>query len=182
MTQSALIIIDLQNDYFLGGAFPLAQVEETLCAIESAIKKAQAANMPIVLVQHVANPATGIAPFFNQDTEGVKIHPRILAAAPHAPIVIKHFADSFEKTTLHETLQALHVDELILCGMMTQNCVTNTALSRQADAYKNVSVLTDASTTVSEILHLIALNALSTRVTLGTVNELIYSLQNQIDE
>lgn len=172
MSQAALIIIDLQNDYFPGGAFPLYHTEETLLAIETAIKKAQSQAMPIVLVQHVANPANGIAPFFNQDTEGVKLHPRICAAAPDAPIVIKHFADSFEETSLHETLQALHVDELILCGMMTQNCVTHTALSRQADAYQRVTVLTDASTTVSEILHLIALNALSRRVSLRPVASL----------
>ena len=56
------------------------------------------------------------------------------------------------------------VDELIICGMMTQNCVTLTALSKKANDYNKVTVLTDVSTTVSEMLHLIALNALSTRV------------------
>jgi hypothetical protein len=50
--------------------------------------------------------------------------------------------------------------------MMTQNCVTHTALSRQADSYERVTVLTDACTTVSEMLHAIALHALSTRVRL----------------
>jgi hypothetical protein len=44
--------------------------------------------------------------------------------------------------------------------------VTHTALSRQADAYARVTVLTDACTTVSEMLHAIALHALSTRVQL----------------
>lgn len=48
---------------------------------------------------------------------------------------------------------------------MTQNCVTHTAISRSADTYE-VSVLTDCTTTVSEMLHLIALHALSTRVKL----------------
>jgi nicotinamidase-related amidase len=114
----------------------------------------------------VADATQGIAPFFNAGTEGVKIHPRILAAAPDAPVVVKHFADSFERTNLHATLQALGATELVLCGMMTQNCVTHTALSRQADAYGRVTVLTDACTTVSEMLHAIALHALSTRVRL----------------
>jgi nicotinamidase-related amidase len=171
MRKAALIVIDLQNDYFPGGAFALANTDATLLAIERAIAAAQAQGSPVVFLQHVADPQQGIAPFFNANTPGVEIHPRIRAAAPNAPVLIKHFADSFEGTTLHETLQNEGVDELILCGMMTQNCVTHTALSRQADAYAKVTVLTDASTTVSEMLHAIALHALSTRVTLATTEQ-----------
>lgn len=171
MSQAALIVIDLQNDYFPGGAFPLANTDATLAAVERAIASAKAKGLPVVHVQHVADAAQGIAPFFNANTPGAEIHPRVLAAAPDAPIVVKHFADSFERTTLHETLVKLGVNELILCGMMTQNCVTHTALSRQADAYGKVTVLTDASTTVSDMLHAIALHALSTRVALATTEQ-----------
>ncbi|MCU0755131.1 MAG: cysteine hydrolase [Xanthomonadales bacterium] len=168
MRKPALILIDLQNDYFPGGAFPLAQTEATLYALLGCIARARRRGVPIVHVQHLADPAHGIAPFFNPGTPGAAIHPEILAAAPDAPIIVKHYADSFEGTSLHATLQRLGVNELVLCGMMTQNCVTHTALSRQADHYRQVTVLTDACTTVSELLHAIALHALSTRVTLAT--------------
>ncbi|MCL2658209.1 MAG: isochorismatase family protein [Betaproteobacteria bacterium] len=171
MSKPALIVIDLQNDYFPAGAFPQWNTEATLATAEKAIAAAHARDIPVVLVQHVADVSQGSAPFFNPGTQGVKIHPRIAAAAPDAPVIVKQYADSFEHTTLHDTLQKLAVDELILCGMMTHNCVTHTALSRQADAYAKVTVLTDASTTVSEILHKIALNALSTRVALGSVEQ-----------
>ncbi len=166
MSQPALIVIDLQNDYFPGGAFPLANTDGVLLAIEHAIAAARGKGIPVVHVQHVADPRQGIAPFFNTGTHGVEIHPRIRVAAPDAPIIIKHWADSFEGTDLHATLQNMDVDELILCGMMTQNCVTHTALSRQADRYNKITVLTDACTTVSDILHAIALHALSMRVQL----------------
>jgi nicotinamidase-related amidase len=171
MSQSALIVIDLQNDYFPGGAFALANTEATLAAVERAIARAKANGMPVVHVQHVADATQGIAPFFNANTLGAEIHPRVLAAAPDAPVEVKHFADSFERTSLHETLQNLGVTELILCGMMTQNCVTHTALSRRADTYDKVTVLTDACTTVSDMLHAIALHALSTRVALATTEQ-----------
>jgi nicotinamidase-related amidase len=49
--------------------------------------------------------------------------------------------------------------------MMTQNCVTHTAISKSAEKYK-VSILVDCCTTVSEMLHNIALHAVSTRVPL----------------
>ena len=166
----ALLVIDLQNDYFPEGKFPLWNTEEVVANIEQAIQTAQQKNISVIHIQHIADSSKGIAPFFNEGTKGVEIHPRILAAAPEAPVVIKTFADSFEKTTLKATLDKLGVDELLVCGMMTQNCVTHTAISKAAEAYK-VTVLTDCCTTVSQMLHLIALNALSTRVHLATATE-----------
>ena len=172
MSKTALIVIDVQNDYFPEGAFPLADTDSTLAAIELAIKNAQSAKMPVVIVQHIADTNAGVAPFFNRGTVGADIHPHILQLAPDAPIVVKHYADSFEQTTLADTLTHLEVNELVLCGMMTQNCVTHTALSREADRYKSVTVFTDATTTVSPLLHAIALHALSTRVRLVPVAEM----------
>ena len=92
-------------------------------------------SIPVVIIQHIANSEMGIAPFFNEGTKGADIHPRILAAAPNAPVVVKEFADSFEKTTLEETLAKLGATELLVCGMMTQNCVTHTAISKAAEKY-----------------------------------------------
>ncbi len=103
------------------------------------------------------------APFFNEGNEGVEIHPQISAAAPDAHIVRKQFADSFDDTELQSLLQALQIDELLLCGMMTQNCVTHTALSEQAAAYR-ISVIGDACASREVLLHQIALRALSRRI------------------
>jgi nicotinamidase-related amidase len=163
--KKALLIIDVQNDYFPGGAFPLWNAEPTLNNIEQAIKQAQSKGIPVIHIQHIANSETGPAPFFNQGTEGVKVHRRILEAAPEAPIVVKHFADSFLATTLEETLDKLKITELLLCGMMTQNCVTHTAISKSAEKFKIV-VLPDCCTTVDAMIHNIALHAVSTRVQL----------------
>jgi len=118
----ALLVIDIQNDYFPGGKFPLWNPEAVLEKI-----------------------------------------PRILAAAATAPVVVKHYADSFEQTTLAETLAKLGVTELLICGMMTQNCITHTAISKAAEKY-DVTLLADCCTTVDEMIHHIALNGISTRV------------------
>jgi nicotinamidase-related amidase len=160
---TALIVIDLQNDYFPEGRFPLWNAEATLAAVERAIARARERAMPVILVQHVADAARGPAPFFNAGTKGVALHARVLAAAPDAPIVQKQVADSFLNTTLEATLAERKIERIVLCGMMTQNCVTHTALSKAAEKYQ-VAVLGEACTTVSEILHRIALSALSPRV------------------
>lgn len=163
MPKQALIVIDLQNDYFADGKFPQWSADATLASTLSAISLAQARQVPVILVQHVADASKGIAPFFNAGSEGVEIHPSLRAAAPGAPVVVKHFADSFHQTMLAAELARLGTEELLLCGMMTQNCVTHTALSKAAEQY-SVKVLTDCCTSVSQMIHLIALNALSIRV------------------
>ncbi len=161
----ALVLIDIQNDYFPGGAFPLWNAEATLTSVEAAIRQAEAASVPVVLVQHVAKAEAGPSPFFNEGTPGAAIHDRVRAAAPAAPVVVKTHADAFHRTKLDEVLQGLGATELLLGGMMTQNCVTHTALSKSAERYA-VTILPDLCTTVSEILHLIALHGVSTRVPL----------------
>lgn len=164
----ALLVIDVQNDYFPGGKFPLWQPEAVLENVERTIQKAREQGIPVIQVQHVTGDD---GPFFNKGTVGSEIHPRIRAAAPDAPVIVKEHADSFEKTTLDETLAKLGVTELIVCGMMTHNCVTHTSISKAAEKYK-VAVLADCCTTVDELMHNLALHALSTRVKLVPVSEL----------
>ena len=170
--KKGLLIIDLQNDYFPGGKFPLWNTEVTLSNIEKAIKTAESKGIPVIHIQHIANPEMGLAPFFSQGTEGAAIHPLIIQAAPDAPVVVKEFADSFFDTNLEEVLSDLGVTDLLVCGMMTQNCVTHTAISKSAEKY-TVSILPDCCTTVDEMIHNIALHAVSTRIQLVPSTEAI---------
>ncbi len=158
--KKALIVIDVQNDYFPEGAFPLWNAEQALAANLQAIEDAKQQDIPVILVQHVADAS---APFFREGSHGVEIHRQILDAAPDAPIVLKHQADSFLETELKEVLDRLEIQELLLTGMMTHNCVTHTALSKQAEPY-DVKILAQGTTTVSEVIHLLALHALSARL------------------
>jgi nicotinamidase-related amidase len=175
---TALLVIDIQNDYFPGGQFPLWQAEETLTNIETAVERLRKASAKIILVQHVADSKHGQAPFFNDGTQGVKLHERIVEAGKGAPVVVKSFADSFYGTNLLELLKDAGIRKLIVCGMMTQNCVTHTAVSKSAEMFE-VSILADCCTTVSEILHQIALHGISTRVPLIELADLDGSFARQ---
>lgn len=168
--KTALLLIDLQNDYFPDGKFPLWNTDRTLANILTLIDKAKSRGDLIIHIQHIANPAMGIAPFFNKDTPGADVHPDVQAAVPDAPVVTKAFADSFEQTDLEQVLANNSVSNLLVCGMMTQNCVTHTAISKAAEKYQ-VTILADCSTTVDEMIHNIALHAVSTRVTLSSVEQ-----------
>ena len=167
--QKALLIIDLQNDYFPRGKYPLHNTAQTLSNIEIAIDKANHHSIPIILVQHIADDGSGIAaPFFNKGTLGVEIHPTILNAASNADIVEKNYADSFEQTNLEQVLQKHKITELLITGMMTQNCITHTAISKAADKY-GVTIVMDCCATVDDMTNKIALKAVSTRVNLQTI-------------
>ena len=157
---TALLLIDLQNDYFEGGRYPLWNAEATLAAAVAEADAARARGEPVVLVQHVANPG---APFFEPGTAGVALHPRLLAAAPDAPVVVKRHADAFLHTGLDAVLALHGVERLRIGGMMTQNCVTHTALSPAAARYR-VEVLAPCTTTVDPMVHRIALTALADRL------------------
>lgn len=82
----ALLVIDLQNDYFPGGKFPLWNTEAVLQKIEKAIERGTTQGIPVIHIQHIANSKMGIAPFFNEGTTGAEIHTGILTAAP---VVVK---------------------------------------------------------------------------------------------
>ena len=166
---TALVVIDIQNDYFNGGSFPLWKSEETEKNILATMAKATAQGISIVLVQHQANPQNGRSLLFNEGTEGVEIRRSIRAAAPDAPVVVKRFADSFHNTNFASILRELEVEELVLCGMMTQNCVTHTAISKTAESFK-VNILVDCCTTVSEPIHQFAIGALRSRPEIKLLN------------
>jgi nicotinamidase-related amidase len=97
----------------------------TLNNVTTAIQQAQQAGDLVVLIQHVADPAMGIAPFFNEGTDGADLHPRIRELALGAPVVVKAYADGFVETHLESLLAEHGIQELLVCGMMTQNCVTH---------------------------------------------------------
>jgi nicotinamidase-related amidase len=162
----ALLVIDIQNDYFPGGVLPLHRAEEVEAGIVRAIAAAKQAGDKIVLVRHVSQAATGL---FAAGGAGSAIRPAILSAAGDAPIVVKSVADAFQETDLSARLDG--VKSLRVCGMMTQNCVVFTAMSRAADGFE-VSVVGDLCAAPIAIVHQIALNALRSKMPVLSAAEL----------
>ena len=120
---TALVLIDLQNDYFPGGAMELVGAEEAVRQARILLQAFRSRALPIFHVQHIAKRAG--ATFFLPGTTGVNFH---AAVAPSAgePVVTKHFPSGFRETTLLEHLKAVHASRLVLAGMMTHMCVDTT--------------------------------------------------------
>jgi nicotinamidase-related amidase len=69
---TALLLIDLQNDYFPGGKNPLAGSLEAVRQARRLLDHFRQSGLPLVHIQHTALSPT--ASFFLPDTPGVLIH------------------------------------------------------------------------------------------------------------
>lgn len=98
-------------------------------------------------------------------SSGVAIRPAILEAAGDAPVVTKRYPDAFQDADLGTRLTGL--EELPVCGMMTQNCVVFTSLPCAADDVR-ITVVGDLCAAPAEIVHQIALRALSSKTEVTT--------------
>ncbi|TDP01861.1 cysteine hydrolase family protein [Marinomonas balearica] len=165
--KTALIVIDVQNDYFAGGKYPQWEADKTLETIENSIISAREKGWPVYFIKHIG---TTESPFFVPDSEGIAIHPRALDAAPKAKVITKKHADAFLNTELELTLKSDGIENLLICGMMTQNCVAFTAMSKMADQY-TVTVIGDACTSVDRMVHGIALRAIADHVEVKAFHE-----------
>lgn len=120
---SALVLIDLQNDYFAGGAMELAAADEAVMRARSLLQAFRTRALPIFHVQHIATRPG--ATFFLPGTTGVRIHAAVEPAAEEA-VITKHFPSGFRETTLLESLRAARATRLVVAGMMTHMCVDTT--------------------------------------------------------
>jgi nicotinamidase-related amidase len=118
--KSALILIDIQNDYFPGGAMELAGMNQAAARAQELLTVFRKTRRPIFHVQHLA-PGPGAA-FFRPETAGVQIHESV-RPLPGEAVVRKHYPNAFRDTGLLEVLQGARVEELIICGAMSHMCI-----------------------------------------------------------
>ncbi len=142
MKNTALIIIDVQNDYFKGGACELHEPEAALCSIQKLLKHFRDDHAPVFFIQHIGSPK-GSA--FVPGTHGLCIHDEIKPLIEE-PVITKHYPSSFLKTTLQNQLQKADISNLVVCGMMTHMCVDTTVRAAMDYGY-STTLISDACTT-----------------------------------
>lgn len=121
---AALLLVDIQNDYFPGGAMELVGAEAAGRAAGRVLAAFRARSLPVVHIRHESvRPGST---FFLPGTPGADIHPGV-APLPGEALRTKHFPNSFRDTGLEALLRGLGAERLVLCGMMTHMCVDATA-------------------------------------------------------
>lgn len=139
----ALLLIDIQNDYFPGGKMELRGAEAAARQAAKVLQCFRDRGLPIVHIAHEAVQAD--ATFFLPGTEGQKIHP-LVHPRTGEPVVTKNFPNGFLGTPLLEILRRQAVNRLMVVGMMTHMCVDATARAAK-DLGLHCTLIHDATAT-----------------------------------
>ena len=142
MMKKALIIIDMQNDYFAGGKMELVGIDEALSNTFRLIEFAKEQKYEIFFIQHISLREN--ASFFLPKSEGVKLHRNL--HTQDGSIITKHYPNSFRETILMQELEDKEIKNLIICGAMTQMCV-DTTVRAGFDLGFHIELVTDACAT-----------------------------------
>ena len=143
MADTALLIIDLQNDYFPGGTMQLEGAEAAARNASSVLSIFREKKLPVIHVRHLSvRPG---ATFFLPGTPGAQIHPAV-APREGETVVEKNFPNSFRNTSLKSVLDGMEVKNLVVAGMMTHMCV-DASVRQAADLGYQVTLLADACAT-----------------------------------
>jgi len=134
----ALLLIDLQNDYFPRGAFPLPAIAECLANATKVLAWARARGVRVIHVQHrERDPAVG---FLLDGSSGAETHAAVAPAGGEV-VVVKRHPNPFRDTTLVQALTG--IEAVVVVGAMSDLCVDATARAA-ADLGYGVTVVEDA--------------------------------------
>jgi nicotinamidase-related amidase len=133
----AVLTIDIQVDYFPGGAFPLFRPKAAVKKARIVLDRAREAGIPVFHVKHEGQSPR--ARFLKAGTSGTELHPGLGIREGEA-VLVKHEPDSFLGTELEARLRSLGAKKLLWMGMMSWMCVDTTVRAAKALGFENVLV------------------------------------------
>lgn len=143
MTKRALLVIDVQNEYFTG-RLPVTYPGNTLRNILCAMAAAHSAGIPVAVVQHTApQPDSSV---FRKGSREWELLPEV-ASRPRDVLIQKSLPGSFTGTELESWLRGRGIETVVISGYMTQMCCDTTA-RQAAHLGLNVEFLSDATGTL----------------------------------
>lgn len=141
--KKALILIDIQNDYFEGGTNTLEGSLAASLNAKQLLNSFRQQNLPVIHIQHLSTRPGST--FFIPGTQGAEIHPNVTPLATEK-VFIKNYPNSFRETGLLDYLHSLNITELVVCGMMTHMCVDATVRAAKDYGF-NCTLIGDACAT-----------------------------------
>lgn len=143
MENTALLIIDVQNDYFNGGKMPLEGAEQAGKNVQQMLEYFRKKNLPVIHIRHISTNEG--ATFFLPETLGAEIH-ALVSPLTNEKVIEKHFPNSFRETDLLAYLQSENIKNLVIVGMMTDVCVESTTRASFDFGFTN-TIIGDATAT-----------------------------------
>ena len=131
MTTQALLVIDIQRGAFDGARCPVIdRAAELVSHAGMLVAAARESGAPVVFIQHLDDAGEA----FEVDTPHGEFHAE-LAPLPGEAVIRKRASSAFENTGLDAALQQLGARQLIVCGLQSEFCVSNTTKAALAQGY-----------------------------------------------
>ncbi len=140
---TALLIIDVQNDYFPGGKMTLEKSVQAAENTRRILEYFRNNHLPVIHIQHIST--NDGAAFFLPGTDGAKINHLVLPREDEK-VIVKHFPNSFRETDLLNYLQSKNIKNMVITGMMTDVCVESTTRAAFDFGFTNI-IIGDATAT-----------------------------------
>jgi nicotinamidase-related amidase len=119
----ALLLVDIQNEYFPGGGRELVGSVEAGGQAGALLNVFRQKSQPIIHIQHISALQGGTA--FLPNTKGVQIHESVVPIKGEM-VFQKNHPNSFRETPLLEHLRQKKITGLVIVGMMTHMCIDTT--------------------------------------------------------
>ncbi|HSW69582.1 MAG TPA: cysteine hydrolase family protein [Gammaproteobacteria bacterium] len=140
---TALVLIEFQNDYFPNGRMPLEKSIEACQKAQEALQIYRAKQLPVIHIQHISTRPDAV--YFLPCTKGVELHQNVQPLR-NETVIKKHYPNSFKDTGLLNHLNKNKINHLIIAGMMTHLAIDATVRAAYDSGF-NCTVLHDACTT-----------------------------------
>ncbi|MER8433163.1 cysteine hydrolase family protein [Mesorhizobium caraganae] len=163
MNHAALLVIDLQNEYRPGAAWPVVGYDAVLANAARLIAEARAAGITVIHAQAWVKPEER-AGYARQEeilteefrsavagSEGADICAEV-ATLPGDIVIHKHWPSAFRRTDLSQRLADLKIENLVVAGVLTDSCVTESVFDAVYQGFR-VWLVKDACGSMSEAMH-----------------------------
>ncbi|QIG95542.1 cysteine hydrolase family protein [Bradyrhizobium sp. 6(2017)] len=143
MSHRAIIVVDIQNEYFPCGKLPLVGIELAAANAAKVIQDARARADTVIHFRHEMQDPQ--APIFTPSTEGVEISP-IVQPLDGEAVILKHHPNAFRDTDLKQRLDAKGIKEVVIVGAMSHMCIDATSRAAVDHGY-TTTIVHDACAT-----------------------------------
>ncbi|KAL8056147.1 hypothetical protein ABFX02_04G100700 [Erythranthe guttata] len=165
---TALLVIDMQKDFISpGGVMHVKAFKDVVPNVIKAVEIARNRLFPIIWVVREHDPLGRDVELFrrhlydsadkpkpvSKGTVGAELVDGLFIEEGDYKLVKTRFS-SFFNTHLHSYLQGLGVNNLIITGVQTPNCIRQTAFDAVALDYHTVTVIVDAIAAATPDIHL----------------------------
>lgn len=177
--RTAVICVDLQNEYREGAAWPVLGYDAVLANSARLIAAAHAAEAPVVHLQAWVDEADRAAYARQKDclsdetrsavagSDGAAICDEVAPAAGDI-VVRKQWPSGFMGTDLESILRQRGVEDIVVAGVVTDSCVQGTVYDAVYRGFR-VWLVKDACSSLSRMMHRTAVLDMANRLYGGGV-------------